>query len=330
LRALTASLRMVVPPLSNQEADRVKKSQDPVITRVRRRMGDASIYMIAQRQEIFIADKRWDEERGHLYFTLVLGEKRLEGAVDAASLSKRFGKPSSASMGIFANDKHIHVLDVDEHDNRDPVWGASADALLFHAWRRDPDVELRGDIRAFATYRLLYIGMSEDGAYQRLINAPHHARLDILTNEYQIRAEARVSDEIYFFLFDVEPLHLQSWGPDDDITDEQIARMMGPDAGLPQANLVCDVEKAFISMLDTPYNKRKYKSYPQVAGGLAGLDIDSYAYAIAEDLSFEVMGQRVDGGYSPDLPNSNEADFILVKDGEVSLIDVSENLEVDF
>lgn len=329
MRALSASLRLVAPPLSNQEADRFRTA-GPEANDARAQLGRATIYMIGQRQEIFFRDLKWDAEASHLLFTLVLGEVRVRGRMDVNGLSERRGRADCDPMGVSADEKYIHILDVDEHGEKTVVWGASPDAVLYYAWRQDPDIALERDARELASYRLLYIGMSDDGAYQRLINAPHHARLDILTNEFQIRSEARVSDETFFFMFEIEPLHLQSWGADDDITEEQIERMTSQDAGLPQKKLTSDVEKAFISMLKTPYNKRLYKNYPKVAGGLSGLGLDSYAYAIAEDISFDVDGQRVDGGYAPGLPNSNRADFILVSGDEVQLIDISEKAEIEY
>lgn len=330
MRALTAALRLVAPPLSNQEADRLRKQEGSHGTLARARLGEAKIYMIGQRAEIFFDDFDLNQEAGHLAFSLVLGDRRTPAVINVSSISNRFGRSDIDRMEISADCKYIHVVDVADDDTRNPIWGVSPDALLFHGWRRDPDVWIKGDGRALASYRLLYIGMSEDGAYQRLINAPHHARLDILTNELQVRAEARVSDEIFFFLFEIDPLQIRSWGPEDEITDEQVAWMMNPELGLPPANLISDVEKAFISMLETPYNKRRYKNYPKVAGGLADKGFDSYAYAIAEDLAFDVQGQRVEGGFAPGMPSSNAADFILVRGNEVQLIDVSEALEVDY
>jgi hypothetical protein len=330
MRALTAALRLVAPPLSNQEADRLRHQKGVYGELARARLGEAKIYMIGQRAEIFFDEFRFNEESGRLDLVLVLGERRVLASINALSLSNMFGRSYISGMGISASSKYIHVLDVGADDTPNPVWGVSPDALLFHIWRRDPDVWIKGDGRSLASYRLLYIGMSEDGAYQRLINAPHHARLDILTNELQVRAEARVSDEIFFFLFEIDPLQMHSWGPEDELTDEHVAWMLDPELGLPPANLISDVEKAFISMLETPYNKRRYKNYPKVAGGIADKGFDSYAYAIAEDLSFDVHGQRVDGGYAPGLPSSNSADFILVSGKEVQLIDISEAIEVDY
>lgn len=326
---MSASLRLVAPPLSNQEADRFRTS-GPEANDARDQLGRATIYMIGQRQEIFFRDYRWVAELGQLRFTLVLGETQVRGVMDVQALSQRFGHPDPDNIGLSGDEKYIHILDVDENGEKTVVWGASPDALLFHVWRRDPDIALERDARDLASYRLLYIGMSDDGAYQRLIKAPHHARLNILTNELQVRADARVSDETFFFMFEVDPLQIQSWGSDDKITDEQIERMISQEAGLPQSSLTSDVEKAFISMLETPYNKRRYKNYPKVAGGLSDLGFDSYSYTIAEDISFDVVGQQVDGGYAPGLPNSNDADFILVKGDEVQLIDISEGVEIDY
>lgn len=329
MRTLTASLRLVHPPISNQQADILKKTKTDGAKQLKDRLA-APIYMIAQRQEIFLENVAFDEDSGIVNFELVLADKRLPGSVNAAGLSDLLGDPDVASMGVHVDDNAIFVLDIDENGKGKAVWGAGPDALLMYGWRNDPYVTLNGNIREFATYRLLYIGMSDNGAYQRLINSPHHARLSILTNEWQIRAEARVSDELYFFLFDIDPLLIQMWGPEDEITDQEMERLLSHNSGLPQDNLVCDVEKAFIRMLDTKYNDVKYQNYPRVEGGVFDLGFDSYAYAIAEDIRFEVQGQFVDGGYHFAMPASNDADIILVKGDEVSLIDVSKELKVDF
>ncbi|WP_419318496.1 hypothetical protein ACN2C7_16925 [Caulobacter sp. ErkDOM-E] len=328
--ALTASLRLVHAPLSNQDADILRNIRTKGAKSLKSRLGEAPIYMIAQREEIFFSDRKFDQEEGVFSFSLVMGDKRLSGRVDVAFLSARYGDPNCASLGFRDGATTIYVLDIDERGKKTAVWAASPDALLYQHWRKEPGIKLDGDVRAFATYRLLYIGMSEDGAYNRLIKAPHHARLGILSNEYQIRAEARLTDEVYFFLFEIDPLQIRSWGPDDEISEDFFERMASGDSGLPQANLICDVEKAFIRMLDTKYNNVKYSNYPHVAGGISSLGIDSYAYVIAEDITFEVQGQRVDGGYAEGLPSSNYADFILVSGDDVALIDVSENKEFDF
>ncbi len=330
MRTLTASLRLVHAPLSNQQADLLRKVKTAGAKRLKQRLGEAPIYMIAQRQEIFLENASFDDEAGVASFELVLGDKRLPGRVNVASLSERYGNPDAPSMRFAQRDNAIFVMDVNDKGESKIVWGGGPDLLLMEAWRRDPDVFFDGNVREFATYRLLYIGMSDNGAYQRLINSPHHARLAILTNEWQIRAEARVSDELYFFLFEIEPLQIQMWGPEDEITDEQVQRLFAPDMGLPEANLVCDVEKAFIRMLDTKYNEVKYISYPRVEGGVFDLGFDSYAYVIAEDITFEVQGQRVDGGYQYGLPSSNEADIVMVRGDDVSLIDVSEELKLNY
>lgn len=330
MRTLTASLRLVHAPLSNQQADILKKVKTAGAKRLKQRLGEAPIYMIAQRQEIFLENASFDDDTGVASFELVLGDKRLPGRVNVASLSERYGNPDAPSMRFAQRDNAIFVMDVDEKGESKIVWGGGPDLLLMEAWRKDHDVFFDGNVREFATYRLLYIGMSDNGAYQRLINSPHHARLAILTNEWQIRAEARVSDELYFFLFEIEPLQIQMWGPEDEITDEQVQRLFAPDMGLPQTNLVCDVEKAFIRMLDTKYNDVKYTNYPRVEGGVFDLGFDSYAYVIAEDITFEVQGQRVDGGYQYGLPSSNEADIVMVRGDDVSLIDVSEELKLNY
>jgi hypothetical protein len=331
MRALTASLRLVVPPISNQEADRIKREKSPRGDEMREALKSATIYMIAQRQEIFFDETEEMKDSGVVRFALVLGERRLRGAINPAGIAGELGDPSAPDIRIDADRKYLKVFDVNADGEERLIWAVSPDAFLFQAWRGFPHQVLAGDARELATYRLLYIGMSEDGAYKRLIHAPHHARLDILTNELQVRAEARVSDEIFFFMFAIDPLQIRSWGPDDEVTDEHIEQLLSGDGGLPPAKLISDVEKAFISMLATPYNRRRYHNYPNIADGIADLGFTRYAYAIAEDISFDVQGQRVDGGYSQEgLPASNSADFILVQGDEVSLIDISEALEVDF
>lgn len=90
-------------------------------------------------------------------------------------------------------------------------------------------------------YDLLYVGIAKKGdSYDRLIAKGHSARQEILSNEPQRYPGARVTDEIFLFLFSPKPLFVTTFGPDSDIA---------LDFGYDHKKIIADAEKAFVSLL---------------------------------------------------------------------------------
>jgi hypothetical protein len=125
---------------------------------------------------------------------------------------------------------------------------------------------------------------------------------------------ARLTDELYIFFFDVNPLTIQIV----DYTDEYPLDSPEPD----RIRLVSDAEKAFVKILDSEYNVLKYSDYPEGEDGLYGEGFIRYGYVIDEYLTFHSGTEVIRGahGTSGDLTALNDADFIFVTNNDVKLI----------
>jgi hypothetical protein len=191
----------------------------------------------------------------------------------------------------------------------------TTERLLLERARNHPAIEGLERLRDFSTYDLLYVGIAKAGdSFARLIGRGHKARMDILSNEPQRYPGARVTDEIYLFLFEVDPLVITTYELSHDFSDFDF----GPRVDVKR--VVADAEKAFVSLLKPEYNIVKFHSYPRGADGLYGSDLERYGYVIGETLAFNTAHGRIKGCHEPYGGVSNAADCILVEGDNVSLL----------
>ncbi|QGZ93887.1 hypothetical protein [Terricaulis silvestris] len=322
MHSMTASLRLVYPPISNQHADWLLED-----AAARERLDTAKLYMIAARREVEFHNLAWNEDEQVLSFDLGFPGELVAGSVDVDAIMEDWPRSERGAADVAAGPKRIEISDVNGAGY--PVW-FTPDKFLWNVWRGHKYVSFAGDVRQFAKYDLLYIGMSQDSAFKRLVALPHEARLKILTNELVRGAQGRLSEEIMFFFFDIDPLFVSTYGDDDEIDDVAVDMLMNPLKRVQPQVLVEDAEKAFIKMLQTPYNRRRYHKYPAIAKGLADTILQRYGYSIAEDLSFMIGDLEMVGGYAEGLPCSNDADFIFVDGPTASLVDISERMRTEF
>ena len=179
----------------------------------------------------------------------------------------------------------------------------------------------RAGIRGFerfreaATYALLYVGIAKVGdSFDRLIKNGHKARQEILSSEPQRHPGARVTDEIFLFLFRAEPLFITTFERDHDFDDDDVNPQISP------KRIVADAEKAFVSLLKPEYNLTKFRSYPKGSDGLYGSEFVRYGYTINECLSFLTPHGRLRGSRDQltGLP-TNDSDLIFVEGETVQL-----------
>lgn len=138
--------------------------------------------------------------------------------------------------------------------------------------------------------------------------------MEILGNEPQRYPGARVTDEIYLFLFNVQPLIMTTFELEHDFENEDFS------GAYDKKRIVADAEKAFVSLLKPEYNVVKFASYPKGADGLYGSDFVRYGYAICEAASFNTAHGRIRG--SRDATTgfiTNDADSIFVEGNTVKL-----------
>lgn len=177
--------------------------------------------------------------------------------------------------------------------------------ILWYRSREEEGISGFDNYADILVYDLLYVGIAKKGdSYSRLIAKGHHARQEILSNEPQRYPGARVTDEIFLFLFRPEPLFITTFGPDSDID---------LDFGYDHKKIIADAEKAFVSLLQPNYNTVRFKHYPKGSDGLYDSKLDRYGYSIGEAITFNTPHGQIKGGRNGDLGGlSNKADFISV------------------
>jgi hypothetical protein len=190
----------------------------------------------------------------------------------------------------------------------------TTEKLLYDKAHGVPGISGLDRCRDLATYDLLYVGIATKGdSFDRLMARGHKRRMDILANEPQRWPGARVTDEIFLFLFRVNSLLLQTFQPGHDFTESDFASQ--PD----RKRIVADAEKAFVSMLQLQYNVVRFETYPQGRDGLFGSSLARYGYVIDETLVFNTTHGRIRGAHDLRGVISNDADFISIEGEKVSL-----------
>ncbi|MWL91223.1 hypothetical protein [Cupriavidus sp. SW-Y-13] len=298
-------LKLVYPPLSSQEA--IWAEKDPSIEQFLRQ---SDFYMIAGRREIIFDN--FSNSGTDVSFTVSCGEN----LVDTATLHlAKLPLEGEHILTIHPHEKGVGVADGPD-DDAEMLFHLTTEQLLYHRAHGDSIVSGVDRFREFLKYDLLYVGIAKEGdSFSRLIDNGHQARMRILSNEKQRGPGARVSDEIYLFLFRVEPLFVQTFEPEDDV------ELMEQLTGKQQKQIVADAEKAFVSLLNPQYNKVLFKSYPKGKDGLYDSGYTRYVYSIGETLTFSTPKGEVKGDWDAVRDfMSNGADAVFVEGDEVRLL----------
>ncbi|WP_370559633.1 hypothetical protein NMD70_08435 [Edwardsiella tarda] len=297
-RAKLTFLELVIPPISNQEA--VWFKDEPFAEH----MKQSDFYMIGGKTKSKFSNIRTNEDKNQIFFDVFVGDDcKSSGTIHIYKLRQvvdfkgdRFNIGCGAEAIEFFYDKDGESILLARFTPENILWYRSRETAGISGLDNYADV---------LVYDLLYVGIAKKGdSYERLIAKGHHARQNILSNEPQRYPGARVTDEIFLFLFRIEPLFISAFGPDSDI-----------DFNFDYAhkNIVADAEKAFVSLLQPNYNKVIFQQYPKGADGLYNSKLDRYVYSIGEAITFNTPLGQIKGGRNGDFGGmSNKADFISV------------------
>jgi hypothetical protein len=306
-RVKVSKLELVYPPISNQEAVWL---QD--VPEVQEELRASDFYMIGGRREAKLTDLRADAETHVLRFNLCVGDD----LCDPVSLHLRDipGVAGHDSYWLEAGEKMVRLWDGPvREEGSDVLNWFTTEKLLFDRAHEVPGIEGLPRCLDLATYDLLYVGIARKGdSFDRLIARGHKARMDILASEPQRYPGARVTDEIYLFFFQVNPLVIQTFDPGHKFTGDEFS------GELDRKRIVADAEKAFVSLLRPEYNVVTFSSYPSGADGLFGAGYDRYGYLIGETMAFNTAHGRIKGACDPRGSFSNNADFIFVEGEKAS------------
>ncbi|MGY6000047.1 hypothetical protein [Stenotrophomonas maltophilia] len=319
VNAIIASVDLILPPIANSKA--TQASSNPNVVSL---MRTSDFYMIGARAQATFFDTDIDEDSYHVTFGIrVQGGAEGRGYIDIERLPPRVSL-GDIPLVIKFSDSLIAFFKHEDSGDHVLIASFTPEDIL---WRRGRKEEFVGGLSnhlELASYDLLYVGKATGtDSFHRLLKKGHEARQKILSDEPQRFPGARVSDEIYLFLFQVEPLLLRSWRPEDDIEEGDLKLTYSNE------RLVSDAEKAFISLLKPKYNNQLYQSYPKGDGGIYHDGYTGYSYSLSDGLVFRTAYGSMKGAREAELTLSNDADFISVKGESVKLHIAGADYDVD-
>jgi len=302
-------LQTVYPPISNQEAIWLK---DDAEVEAIFRLSD--FYMIAGRAEARFLDITFDSVNEALNFQFVIAESFCDFVTINIRELPLVANSNIETFYVETGEKLIRIWDGPIGNSESSVleW-FTTEKLIWDRSRGYRGIKFFEFYSEAATYDLLYVGIAKVGdSFERLIANGHKARMDILGNEPQRYPGARVTDEIYLFLFEAQPLIMQTFTAEHDFENEDFS------GNYEHKRIVADAEKAFVSLLKPEYNVQKFKNYPKSADGLYKSEYERYGYSICEAVSFNTAHGCFSGSRDPITEMiTNDGDFIFVEGSEV-------------
>ncbi|WP_419403180.1 hypothetical protein [Stenotrophomonas rhizophila] len=289
-----------------------------------RRLRTSDFYMICGRAEAKFSDFQLVKPDLLEFKISVLGGSTGVGALRMSEIPPLKDLKDVARIGVRHTEEHISFFIL--HDDSSETLRASFDTedILWRRGRKESFVEGLDNHLDLACYDLLYVGIAtETDSYARLIQKGHTARQQILSDEPQRYPGARVSDEIFLLLFNADPLLVKSWGPEDEMEDEDVLMSYSNE------RLVKDAEKAFIAILKPPYNKQLYSNYPKGKDGNYGRGYTGYSYSLSDGIVLRTAFGSMKGARETYMTMSNDADFISIKGDSVTLHIAGSDRELD-
>lgn len=304
-RAKATYLELVFPPISNQEAHHFK--DEPASEYMR----ESDFYMIGGKAKSRFSSIAFNEKDMEISFEIHVGDEYKSDGIIRISELDSICKLEGDTFGLSFDENSIEIV-YEKEDVAYIIDRFTPENILWFRSRNLNGILGIDNFEELFTYDLLYIGIAKVGdSYDRLIKKGHHARQAILSNEPQRYPGARVTDEVFLFLFRLEPLYVSTFGPGDEIDldfDHQ------------HKKVVADAEKAFVSLLQPNYNTVKFNQYPKGADGLYDSRLDRYSYSIGECITFNTAHGKIKGARNGELGGLlNKADFISVDKTESKL-----------
>ncbi|WP_133125666.1 hypothetical protein [Xanthomonas prunicola] len=319
VNAMIASVDLICPPIANSSVSQISKNKNVVkILRL------SDFYMIGGRAKAIFSDVHADDE-GRVHFEIqVQGGASDKGFIDTGLLPPVANINEEVEVTIGVSDISIIFCKKEKSGTRTVVASFHPEDLL---WRRGRAEEFIGGLEKYlelASYDLLYVGKATGtDSFDRLLKKGHDARQKIVSDEPQRYPGAHVSDEIYLFLFKVEPLIIKSWRPEDVIEDKDVMMSYS------NSRLVSDAEKAFVSLLKPKYNNELYRNYPKGKDGIYNEGYTGYSYSLSDGLVFRTNFGSMKGARERGTTMSNDADFISIKGESVKLHIAGVDYELD-
>lgn len=308
MRYLANYLKLVYPPISNQEADWLSSDLE-----VREIVKSSKLYMIGQRKEIFFVDiEPHPFLQGCITFRLQL-EDVISPKIYYSIFTERFNFDDDDDEIQIELSNKLFRFTLNNQDNI--IRWFTPDVFLFLLSRKLIKVGIHQefDFTQFSVFELHYVGISKkDDSFSRLFDQGHKGRLKILSNEYTKELTARLTDELFIFFFDIEQFNINIFNTAEELESDLHYTSE-------KNKIIADAEKAFVKLLDTKYNEVKFINYPKGVDGLYDDNLERYAYSINEDVSFYTGSIRFNGSIVV-FSTEATADMILIEGEQAEIL----------
>lgn len=312
MRSQLHDLELVYPPISNQEAEWVKKDK-----KVLKELSKSNLYFIGQKPETFfsfdessVMEKIEEEQR--IYFKYHSGTLESSGYIDLQVLLKR-DNIATINLEIELGEKLIRIWNC---ENSEVLEWFTTDKILYDKNRKMPAIIGFEDFAKFYVYNLHYVGISKKGSsFSRLVIKPHDKRLRILSNEHPLNIGSRVTDEIVHFFFRIKSVEIKMFLEEKDFDE------IGKNELDNYLAIIADAEKAFVKILNAKYNEVKFENYPISRDGLYPTSIEKHTFSIDEDVTFITDTNTIRGARKR-MDSLRQGDFIAISKDNVELIKV--------
>jgi hypothetical protein len=174
-RTQICSLRLVYPPISNQEGEWLMRDPE-----VEADLRQSNIYMIVSRAEGKFINLNADPDNNSLSFEFTAGAGPSDGC--HIMINELPGVQGSVTdeLRLECGEKIIRIWSAHPDRSRDELlqW-FTTEKLLFDRWQGMPGLYGLDRLRDLTTYELLYVGISKThDAFDRLLVQPHDKRLE--------------------------------------------------------------------------------------------------------------------------------------------------------
>lgn len=193
MKHLISQLRLVYPPISNQEGDWLSE-----VEAVKEVTKTSKFYMMGHREELFFIEEEFTQE-GCIQFKIKMGD--IISPLISYSLNKEVMQMAEHEMEIEVElgNKLMRIRDSKNHEN--VLTWFTPDILLYLMWQGKINVKVKEefDFRVFTNFELYYVGISkENDSFTRLFKDAHKGRTSILTNGHPKNFGSRMSDELSY------------------------------------------------------------------------------------------------------------------------------------
>lgn len=318
MKAQINFLKLVYPPISNQEAEWIKDDPEVIAE-----LKNSNLYMIVQRHEskfhLFNENEMSENfiNNFSIKFKYTVGNISDDVEINLKVLFKELNiNIDKYNFEFELGKKQIRIwkCDLETSERIDVVDWFTTEKILWDKGREHPAIFGLDRYREFSNYYLHYVGISnKDDSLTRLVIKPHDKRLRILSNENSIASQARLTDELILLFFKIEPLEIQVY--DEQNTDDFLYGMR-----IDNKKIIADAEKAFIQVLDSKYNTVKYKSYPKGKDGLYNEGLTRYGYILGESMTLITDKEKIRGDTLSKYTFYESADMIMIEDDEVTIV----------